>query len=123
VHESLCAPLPGGLQEIACTTDHDPLELLPLPLPDGDEVDDNIDAFDRSAQAGRIGHVSFGQIATQGRELARLAPIADETPHRPSRLAQRVHDVAADESSPPGDENHFAGSRSKFCQDFTRFSV
>ena len=96
--------------------DHDPLELLGLPLPNRDEVDDDVDALERAPDAGRIGHVALDELAAERFQRPRLAPAPNEAAHRPVRPAQRVHDVPTDEPGTAGDEDHLAGSRSKFCQ-------
>src|SRR5439155_15775444 len=103
-------------EESAGSPDHDPLELLRSALANGHEVDDDVDALDGPAQAGRIGHVTLGELAAERREPPGPAPVADEAAHRLPRLAQRVHDVPTDEARSAGDEDHFAVSRSKFCQ-------
>ncbi len=114
--EALDAALLRQLEQVASPADHDPLELLRLPLPDRDEVDDDVDALERAPDAGRIGHVALDELAAERFQRGRLAPAPNETAHRLSRPAQRVHDVPADEARPARDEDHLAGSRSKFCQ-------
>ena len=94
--------------------DHDPLELLLLALADRDEVDDRLDALDRTPEAVRVGHVALDELAAE-RPRAFFG-LAHEGAHVLPAGEQRVHDVAPDESRAAGDEDHFAGSRSKFCQ-------
>ena len=103
----------GGLEQIAAALDHHPLELLLLALADGDEVDDGVDALDGAAQAGRIGHVTLDDLAP---ERLGLAGVAREGAHVLSCREQGGNDVAPHESGGARNEDHFAGSRSKFCQ-------
>ncbi len=101
------------VEQVLAALDHHALELLLLALADGDLVDDRIDALDRTPEAGRIGHVSFDQLAP---ERPALLGIAHESPHVLPCGEQRLHDVAPHEPRGTRDEDHFAGSRSKFCQ-------
>ena len=112
----LTPPSFASLRRVARSADHDPLELLGFPWRNGDEVDDDVDVLDGPAQAGRVGHVALDELAAERPERARLAPVADEAAHRPFGLPQRVDDVPSDEAGPAGDQDHLAGSRSKFCQ-------
>jgi len=112
VHPALRAAFLGQLEEIAGSADHDPLELLRPPLPDGDEVDDDIGARARAAEARRVGDVALDQLAPELREITRFPAVADETAHRPVVGSQRADDVAPDEACAPGDEDHFASPSS-----------
>jgi hypothetical protein len=85
-------------------------------LADRDEVDDGVRALDRAPQARRVRHVSRHQLGADVLELRRPAAAADERAHRQLPLAQRPHDVRADEPRRAGDQNAHAGFRSKFCQ-------
>ena len=92
---------------------HHALELLLLALADRDQVDDGLDALDRTPEAGRIGHVPLDELAPERRALLR---IAHESAHVLPRREQRLYDVAPHEPGGARDQDHFAGSRSKFCQ-------
>ena len=85
------------------------LELLVLALPDRDEVDDARDALERGPERLGLGHVALDELAAQGLELACRARVADEHAHAPAGVAQRTHDVAADEPGSAGDEDHVHG--------------
>jgi hypothetical protein len=93
--------------------DHDPLERLGLALAHGHEVNDGVDSFDGAAEAVRVGHVPLNQLSAESRGLAR---IAHQGAHVLARGVQRANDVAPHEARGAGDEDHLAGSRSKFCQ-------
>ena len=85
------------------------LELRPLPLPDRHEVDDALDALDAPRRVS--GSVMSPSTSSQPRPSSSpaAAQVADEAAHGLPRIAQRPHDVAADESRSARDEDHRPG--------------
>jgi hypothetical protein len=79
-------------------------------------VDDDVDAFERRAQACAVGHVALDELAPERLEPGRLPLRANQAPDRPVSSTQGVHDVPADEAAAAGNQNHLVGSCSKFCQ-------
>ena len=86
---------------------------LLLALAHRDQVDDGVDSLDRAAEAGRVGHVTLDHLSPERRALA---GIAHQGAHVLPRSGQCADDVAPHEARGAGDEDHFAVSRSKFCQ-------
>src|SRR5207248_197576 len=116
-HEAADARLPRRGDEVARSLLHEAPELASPARADRDEVDHAVAARHRGSERGRVGHVSFGQLAAPARERRAFAPVANQAAHRPVLGAERVHDPGADEAGPSGDEDgHDSSSRAKFCQ-------
>ena len=116
MHEPSCTSVAGSTQEIPGPLHHDPLELLRLPLADGDQVNHRLDTDSRPSEAAAIRHVSLDKLAAPGAELRALAGIANEAPDRQLAAAKLVDDVASDEAATARDQYHLAVSFGKFCQ-------
>src|SRR3954452_8461505 len=113
--EALDAGVLGRGDEVAGALLHDPLELVRRALPDRDEVDDRVDAFDGRLQARAVRHLAHARLPGK---VARARRVADEQLQIVTLVRQCADDVRADEAGPPGDENlHLTvWFASKFCQ-------
>jgi hypothetical protein len=118
VHEATNPGILCSGEQIACSLDHDSLELLTPALPNRDEVDDRVDAGNRGSETRRIGEVALRQLATPGREPGSPAGITHEAANGQVAAAQLVHDVAPHEACASRDQDQPVGSFWKFCQYF-----
>ena len=111
MHEAPDARILGRREQVARAVDHDALEVALASLTDRHQMDDGLGTLDSSTETGRIGQVPLNKLGAPGPELRPVVGVPDEGADGQVAAAKLVHDVAAHEPGPPGDEDQPAGSR------------
>src|SRR4029450_5703526 len=99
--------------EIARPLLHDPAEVLVPALADRDQVHHHFGTADRTPHALGVAHVALDELRPPGREGCgrAFARPADEASNREVPVAQRSHDLRADQPGAAGDQDPARDSR------------